>query len=111
MFLFSLVRRIKNWGVIYKTARDKKEKCLTKALQFILQTQLFSINPADNRSKNPISYDLTTRFKIAKKKIPQKLCGFRFGAGQFITSGLELSKMAPPRQKSSIAQHNTLRFK
>ena len=68
MFLFSLVRRIKNWGVIYKTARDKKEKCLTKALQFILQTQLFSINPADNRSKNPISYDLTTRFKIAKKK-------------------------------------------
>lgn len=73
MFLFSLVRRIKNWGVIYNTARDKKEKCLTKALQFILQTQLFSINLADNRSKNPISYDLTTRFKIAKKNSSKTL--------------------------------------
>lgn len=48
-----------------KRARDENEKCL-RAL-FILQTQLFSINPADNRSKNPISYEQATRFKIAKK--------------------------------------------
>ena len=48
-----------------KAVRDKNKKCLRA--RFIVQTQLFSFNLADNRSKNPISYEQTTSFKIAKK--------------------------------------------
>jgi len=47
-----------------KAVRDKNKKCLRA--RFIVQTQLFSFNLADNRSKNPISYEQTTSFKIAK---------------------------------------------